>query len=376
MYFYSLFKIIDEGGWFLIFDYIRNIFLAAISFLNQASVWIVISYIVAGILHDLLPVDKLHKHLRTKSLTAILKTTISGAFLPICSCGTIPLGISLYYSGAYIGPVLSFMTSTPIINPIAVILSIGLLGSKITVIYIACGLILPFIVGIVANTFSGKELFHGEIIPQETSNQETMIYFEDERTALQKISDGLKWVGEDFGLIVSKYVITGMLLAGFILTTFPDSVIQKYLGDPSALSLINIAILACAMYVCAVGHIPFIAALIAAGASPGSAITFLIAGASTNVAELISIYKMIGKRSAIIYGALISFLALVAGYVTNIILSDSFRPAISIDKIDYSIKYANRLIISFPLWLQQICSLIILILFVISTYKAIKSKLS
>ncbi len=47
-------------------------------------------------------------------------------FLPICSCGVIPLGISMYYSGAYLGPVLAFMTSTPIINPIAVVLCLGL----------------------------------------------------------------------------------------------------------------------------------------------------------------------------------------------------------------------------------------------------------
>ncbi|MCS4465357.1 permease [Clostridium botulinum] len=40
--------------------------------------------------------------------------------LPICSCGVIPLGLSLYYSGAYLGPTLAFIASTPIINPIAV----------------------------------------------------------------------------------------------------------------------------------------------------------------------------------------------------------------------------------------------------------------
>ncbi|PBI09260.1 hypothetical protein [Clostridioides difficile] len=31
----------------------------------------------------------------------------------------------MYYSGAYLGPVLAFMTSTPIINPIAVVLCLG-----------------------------------------------------------------------------------------------------------------------------------------------------------------------------------------------------------------------------------------------------------
>lgn len=344
-------------------EYIKTIFLAAFNFLNQASVWIVISYLIAGLLHDVLPVEKLHKHLRTKSPMAILKTTISGAFLPICSCGTIPLGISLYYSGSYLGPVLSFMTSTPIINPIAIILSFGLLGKQIAIIYLIIGLVLPFIIGMATNIFAKDELYFKEY------NENSRIVFEDERNLMDKFKDGLNWVWEDFGLIISKYVITGMVLAGFILTTFPDSLIQKYLGNPSALSLLNVAVLSCVMYVCAVGHIPFIAALIAAGASPGSAVTFLIAGASTNIAELISIYKMIGKRAAILYGGLVTALAILAGYITNLILMPQFKPAISIDRINYSINYANRLIVEFPLWLQIGCSCIIIFFFLMGVFK-------
>ncbi len=108
--------------------------------------------------------------------------------------------------------------------------------------------------------------------------------------------DGLKWSFGELALTISKYVVMGMVFAGFITTIFPNSIIQKYLGNPGLLSLGSIAILACVMYVCAVGHIPFIAALVASGASPGIAITFLIAGAATNLPELISMFKLIGKE--------------------------------------------------------------------------------
>jgi hypothetical protein len=60
--------------------------------------------------------------LGNKSVSALFKATVSGMLLPICSCGVIPLGLGLYYSGAYLGPVLAFMVATPIINPAAVIL--------------------------------------------------------------------------------------------------------------------------------------------------------------------------------------------------------------------------------------------------------------
>ncbi|MGO0916558.1 hypothetical protein ACTPEM_26530, partial [Clostridioides difficile] len=38
-------------------------------------------------------------------------------------------------------------------------------------------------------------------------------------------------------LTISKYVVMGMVFAGFITTIFPNSIIQKYLGNPGLLSL-------------------------------------------------------------------------------------------------------------------------------------------
>ena len=96
-----------------------------------------------------------------------------------------------------------------------------------------------------------------------------------------------------------------MLTAALIFSIFPQSAIQRYLGDPSFVSLLGITVIAALMYVCAVGHIPFIAAIVASGAAPGVAITFLMAGAATNISELITINRTIGKRAMLLYFGLV-----------------------------------------------------------------------
>ena len=48
-------------------EYLFDIGRASFNLINTASAWIVISYIIAGALHDLIPVEKLHKHLGNKS---------------------------------------------------------------------------------------------------------------------------------------------------------------------------------------------------------------------------------------------------------------------------------------------------------------------
>lgn len=352
----------------LVLDFLKNILLTSISLLNGTSGWLVFSYIIAGLLHDVISPVRFHKHLGNTKISSILKSTISGMCLPICSCGTIPLGISLYYSGAYVGPTLAFMASTPVLNPIALILSYGLLGRELTMINVAAGFLLPFIIGIIGNKLGGNEVFKPGL---EEEISAISFQSNEKISLLEKFKSGMQWVMGDLALVLSKYVVLGMLFGGFILTAFPDSFIQRYLGNPSMLSLWNVALLGAFMYVCAVGHIPFIAALIASGASPGAAITFLMAGAATNFPELLSIYKMIGKKTAIIYGTVISIFSLIVGYLTNLWLMPDFQPAINYNRIESTIESANKLLFTIPEPLKYLCSLIVFLFFLKAMYPKI-----
>ena len=110
-------------------NFILRILNSSWNMLNSSSGWMIFSFIVAGVLHEFLKPEKVQKTaIGSSRVSGVFWTTISGMFIPICSCGTIPLGISMYYSGAYLGPTLAFMTSTPMINPIALLLAFGLLG--------------------------------------------------------------------------------------------------------------------------------------------------------------------------------------------------------------------------------------------------------
>ena len=114
----------------MVLELTQKVILTALDILNGASVWLVISFVLAGLMHNLISPDRLQRMLGNRSISALIKATVSGMLLPICSCGVIPLGLGLYYSGAYLGPTLAFMTATPIINPAAVLLAYGFLGRR------------------------------------------------------------------------------------------------------------------------------------------------------------------------------------------------------------------------------------------------------
>ena len=370
-------------------SFIFSIIQSAWSMLNSSSSWMVFSFAVAGVLHEFLKPEKIQKTaIGSKRISGVFWTTLSGMFIPLCSCGTIPLGISMYYSGAYLGPTLEVMTSTPMINPLAVILAWGLLGKEITIIYIITGFVAPMIIGIVANHFAGNELHIGlrnknkeeaeGTISLETDEEEepAMIQLEfEEPSVWEKLKSGLRWSFTELSVTISKYTVSGMLIAGFLFTVVPQSFVQDYLGNPGMISLLGITVVAALMYVCAVGYIPFIAALVASGAAPGVAITFLMAGAGTNIPELLTISKTIGKRAMFMYFSMVVVISNLVGYLTNRLLMPGFNPVLDFDRTSHTIQQANKLIIALPDWGEWICSGILVAYAAYALSTAIRSKM-
>ena len=159
--------------------FLEKIIVSTWNMLNSSSPWIIFSFLVAGLLHEFLKPEKIQKTaIGSGKISGVFWTTISGMFIPICSCGTIPLGISMYYSGAYLGPTLAFMTSTPMINPIALLLAYGLLGKEIATIYLITGFVAPMVIGMIANKFAGNELHIG--LRNKEIKQTTLETDEDE----------------------------------------------------------------------------------------------------------------------------------------------------------------------------------------------------
>ncbi len=345
---------------------IKELLLSFWQLLNISSFWLVISFLLCGLLHTVLRPEFLQQSLGNTKLSSLVKATVSGMLLPICSCGVVPLALSLYYSGAYLGPTLAFLVATPIINPAAVLLAFVLLGPQLTIIYVITGFILPVIVGLIGNKWGKNELVSpiavamAEAMAKAPAQGGTRTFVTVKTPWHKKIYSGLDWAVRSLGLQVSRYVLLGIIFAAFLLTIIPVAFIQDYLSSPALISLLGIVILGTVMYVCAVGHIPFIAAIVAAGAAPGVAITFLLSGVATNLPEIFSIYKLIGKRTVVIYVFTVVAFAIMAGYFTNVLLLPGFTPVFDLSKAQTTIDLANKMSLAVPAWVENICSLVII----------------
>jgi len=71
------------------------------------------------------------------------------------------------------------------------------------------------------------------------------------------------------------------------------------------------------VYVCASASVPWAAALVAKGLSPGAALVFLMAGPTTNVATMGAIFRAFGKKVLVIYLGTVAVLSMALGLVVD-----------------------------------------------------------
>lgn len=293
--------------------------------LLESAGWVVLSLVVGGVVHEFLPTSRFQQFMNRKGLTAMSGAVLLGGLLPICSCGVIPLAVSLYRSGVRLGPVMAFAAATPIINPAAVILSLALLGPKLTLAYVLLGLTLPFLLGSLADRFGDPPV---KAMPTSSQGQaaDGCCQTGAQAGTTSRLGTGLRWGLFTLGPSIGFYLAIGILLGGLLSTALPSGWMEAYLGSPAVSGLLIAALAGASIYVCAVAHIPLVATLLAAGAAPGVAIVFLVTGTATNLPELITLYKTIGRRTVILYSGGLIVAAMLAGIIVNGLLLPGFAP--------------------------------------------------
>ena len=286
----------------------------------ESAPWVVFSLLIGGLIHEYLPASRLLGTLSRKGARAMLGAVAFGALLPICSCGVIPLAVSLYRSGVRIGPVMAFAAATPMINPAAVILSLALLGPELTLAYVLLGLSLPFAIGMAVDRWGADG---ARVVPAAPAGQSLA---QTGATPSSRLLRAVRWGMTELGPSIAFYLAGGVLAAAAIMASLPPGWVDTYLGHGGILGLLIVGAFGAVIYVCAVAHIPVVATLLASGAAPGAAIVFLVTGTATNLPELVALYHAIGRRTVFVYVIGLVLGSVAAGLLVNAMLLPGFEP--------------------------------------------------
>lgn len=277
----------------VVFDILWGILKNSLELLADMGPYLLLGFFVAGILHEFVSAEKIARHLGKSSFGSVLKSTIFGIPLPLCSCGVIPPTMALRKAGASRGSVLSFLIATPTSGVDSIAATYSLLGLPFTIYRVLASFFAAIFSGTAANLLDKS--------PDDTQAAGSPKV--EEHKATDVVSRSKRVLHYAFVELISeigKWLVIGILIGGIITYVLPEN----FFGETLAPGLLTIAIMVLVsvpIYVCATGSIPIAAALLMKGLNPGAAFVFLLAGPATNSVTITVISRFLGKRSTIIY---------------------------------------------------------------------------
>lgn len=340
-----------------------------VAIILESGFWIVLSLLIAGLVHEFLEDSGLRRVIQYPGRASLFGALGLGAVLPTCSCGVIPLAVSFYLGGARLAAVMTFAAATPVINPAAVLLSYALLGPELTVVYVAFGLTAPLLVGLLTERWRSTGMTPVAVKLDSCCSSSCCSTNGGadvkpvRAPVIKRLWEAMCWGFGELGPTLGLYIGIGILLAAIIMSLVPQDLISAYLGTSAPmLSLFLVAVFGASIYVCAVAHIPLVAALLAVGAAPGTAIVFLVTGAATNLPEIIALQKVLGTRTVLVYVSSMIAVSLLAGWLVNLWLLPGFEPVSDPLRTTEWFDIADRLIPVIPEPLSVISAIIVTVL--------------
>ena len=290
-----------------------EIFKIIFSIFNEMSFYLLLGFLFAGILHVLVPQQLFSKYLSKNNWLSVLYATLFGIPLPLCSCGVIPTAMALHKEGASKGSVISFLIATPQTGVDSIIATYSLLGLPFAIVRPVAAFFTSIFAGLVTNVFTSNEKTV-KVAIQKNKEEQKLSFSQKIKKVFQY---GYVEMMEDIG----KMLLFGLVIAGLIAYFVPDNFFTIF-KDNTILTMLLILIVAIPMYVCATGSIPIAIALMMKGMSPGTALVLLMAGPAANIASMMVIGKVLGKKTFVIY-----LITLIIGAISFGLIMDNFLPA-------------------------------------------------
>ena len=287
-------------------DYVMDVLWAIMGLVNEMSPYLLLGFLLAGIMHAFIPDGWYAKYLSGNTMKSVVNAAIFGVPLPLCSCGVIPTAMSLRREGASKGAVVSFLIATPQTGVDSIFATYSLMGLPFAVVRP----IVALFTAVIGGTFVNMGENGMEQDGMETGRGGSKEWSEKKGVSVvDRCIEALKFGFVEMMEDIGKWLLVGLVVAGLITVLVPDSFFAIF-KDDTLLSMLLVLCVSVPMYICATGSIPIAVALMMKGLTPGAALVMLMAGPACNVASILIINKVLGRRTLVLY-----LLAIVSGAV-------------------------------------------------------------
>ncbi|MHC4528463.1 MAG: permease, partial [Planctomycetota bacterium] len=239
----------------VILRYLKEVALDFWGTVAAMSPYLLFGFFVAGILSVLVSQRFVERHLGGAGLWPLMKASLFGVPLPLCSCGVLPVSMSLHKHGASKGSTVSFLLSTPQTGVDSIFVTLSLLGP----VFAVFRPLVAFATGLIGGAF--VDLFDKD--PKDDSQTPPKCTDEccDGEQKSSRLTRGLKYGFVTLPGDIGKAMLVGLVVAAVISALVPDDFFAERLLGTGVLAMVVMMILGIPVYVCATASVPVAAVL-------------------------------------------------------------------------------------------------------------------
>jgi uncharacterized membrane protein YraQ (UPF0718 family) len=272
---------------------------------------------VMGLLRALVAPERVRAFVRGRPDWQARGLAVSlGAITPFCSCSSVPLFIGFVEAGIPLGVTFSFLIASPMINEVAAVILVGILGWKLAALYVLAGLVVAWFGGMVMQCFRPErwvedyvwQIRMGEAdLPQPDTS-----FVGRHRYALGEVREIIgriwKWVLIGIGV--------GALFHGFV----PAGWVSDHLGGDSWYTVPAAVLLGIPLYSNATGVIPVAEAMLGKGVAVGTTLALMMSVAALSLPEMLILRKVIRWPALALFVGVLAVAFTLVGWGFNAIV--------------------------------------------------------
>ncbi len=318
---------------------------------------------------------------QTKKYISYSVASVSGAILAVCSCTVLPLFTGIYKRGAGIGPASAFLFSGPAINVLAIVLTAQVLGYDIGLARAISAILMAIVIGLsMAFIFRKEETEKknkdNNMFVTQTGEEDnkrpiwiSLLFFVSLVLILvigAASTEYIPWVPKLAIVYILTLIVSGLLIfyytrdevknwgretwnltkkifpillvgvfivgiiggvaAYFIPGADPANAVgvavAPYIGGNDIFSCFLASIIGAILYMPTLLEVAIVGDLFGYSAGimgGGPALALLLAGPSLSLPNMIVITKVMGKKKALVYFALVIIVATIVGFIYGMI---------------------------------------------------------
>lgn len=316
--------------------------------------------------------EKMKAWLMRRSSVSIPATVAFGAFTPFCACGTMAVVLAMMATALPWGPIMAFLTSSPLMSPEEFILISGVISPGFAIALTVSSIMIGIGSGYIAHIIQKKTHFLDDQLrfagkkaepaasgcacnavppavaavsccsaPEEVCSCSGEIAVASSACCCgavatkpvakaRPVRDFLKKCKIDrlfkaaFDIGIKKILPLFALFAGigYLINRFiPSEWITAAFGAQNGFAVPLSAVIGLPLYVNGDSSIPLIQSLMQSGVSPGAMLAFMITGPGTSAGVLAGIATIMKKKAIVLYVACLLVGAILLGYTYDLVLA-------------------------------------------------------